>query len=49
MKDDIEKDIERNQFSAQWLDDAEKVGFTKEQLNFLEKYYSSPQTLDELL
>lgn len=41
--------IERNRFTEQWLDDAKAAGFTESQLNFLEKYYRSPETLDDLL
>jgi hypothetical protein len=31
--------IERNQFTAKWLDAAKEAGFTEKQLEFLEQYY----------
>lgn len=50
MKEDINNEpIEKNQFNKEWLDDFEKTGFTVAQLKFLDKWYSPPRDLNDLL
>ena len=50
QKDEINNEpIEKNQFTKEWLEDFEKSGFTWAQLKFIEKWYRSPESINELI